>query len=394
MDSTPPTERDRIPRLVIAATLASLFAFVFSFLFAVLDINDVLRTGLVSDVNAYRDIGDLILSGEIPYLGFPVEHLPLSLVPVAILTWLAKMTGTSLVVVWVPAMAALFVWSVAIVDRTDPRHRVGYRYLAVAAPLLPLVLFRLEPWVVFLAALGAAAFASGRYRNGAMWTMAGVLAKGWPIVLAAHPWTMGRRRLAAAIIGVSAVALCAVAVTHGFRDARAFDGLHSETMLGSIVLVWRHLTGTDLGIGGAAGAVYVGFPNWTVVINAIPGVILVGIALRAVAGRAADFRDLTIVVGLAVLGIILVSPLFSTQFIFWLTPFVAYASARLRSWYIAAACLGLASVTVFVPTSPVWAFEVLAKNIAIAWLGVLWATELLAATPVQRARTSRRNFPV
>ncbi len=388
----PPGERRA--RLIIASIVACLAAYLFSYTFAVLDINDVLRTGLVSDVNAYERIGAELLNGAVPYSQLAVEHLPVSLLLVGALSWIVDTLGIGLAPVWVLAMAAAFVGSVVVIDSIDPDAATGRRFLLVSIPLLPLVLFRLEPWVVLLAALSIAAYAANDYTKGTVWTVVATLAKGWPITLLAYPWSRRRRGLAVGAVAISGALLAVVALSDGFQRARAFDGIHSETIVGNLVLVWRHALSATLGSRGAAGAVYVAVPDAAVIVNAIPGIVLFAVAVYAVTKREASFRDLTMIVGLSVLGIMLMSPLFSTQFIFWLAPFAAFASTEIRRVYILGAIFGLATVTVFEPQSFIWALEVLVKNVAIVWLAIVWTRSVLRSESVQDAKTSRRNLPV
>ncbi len=378
----------------MASMVACFAAFLFSYAFAVLDTNNVLRSVLVADVNAYEQIGAEVLDGAVPYTQLAIEHLPVSFLPIAALSWVADVLGVGLVLVWVLAMAAAFIGSVVVIDSIDPNEATGRRFLFVSLPLLPLVLFRLEPWVVLLAVVSIAAYAANEQTKGAVWTVVATLSKGWPIVLVAYPWQRGRRWLAVGVTTASGVLLAIVAASDGFQRARAFDGIHSETIVGNLVLVWRHFMSIPLGLGDAAGAVYVAVPDIAVFVNAIPGIVLFGIAVYAVARHESSFRDLTLIVGLAVLGIMLMSPLFSTQFIFWLAPFAAFASTEIRRVYVVAATIGLASVTVFEPAALWWSIEVLSKNIAIVWLAVVWARMVLAFRGSQPVSTSRKNLPV
>lgn len=394
MPPRPHSTGERRARLLIAAITACFGAYLLAYFFTVLDIENVIRTALVSDIQAYEAIGSEILDGHLPYLDMAVEHLPVSVLAIVGLSWLANLIGVGLELVWVPVMAAVFIVSVTVIDSVDHEEPAGFRYLAVATPLLPLVLFRLEPLVILLTAVAIAAYAARRYATGGVWTAIGVLAKGWPITLVAYPWKSGRRWIAASVVAVSGIVLMGVGGSAGFREARSFDGIHSETIVGNLVLVWRHLTSTALDSVGAAGAVYVTVPNWALFANMIPGILILIVAIVVVATRGTTFRQLTVTVGLSVLGIMLMSPLFSTQFIFWLVPFVAFATIDIRRLYVVTAFIGLAIVTIFEPHSFIWALEVLAKNVAIVWLAIVWIRTVLAFPRLQPKSTSRRNLPV
>lgn len=394
MEDTPHSRDDRRLRLIIAALATTLAAFLFTDFFIVLDLGDHVRSVLAGDVNLYELLGTDLLAGLLPYTELAIEHLPVAVIPIWILTWVATVLGVSLAVVWVPVMALCFIASVVLMDSIPTEHRVGYRYLAVAAPLLPLVLFRLEVWVGLFVVLAMVAYATHRVTRGAAWTIVAALGKGWPIVLVAYPWKAGRRWLTVGVVAVSTTLLAMVAFTEGFREGRAFEGIHSETIVGNLIIVWRSLTSNGIGLENTAGAVYVTAPAWVVLVNAIPGLIVVGLALYAFTKRDSDFRNLTLIVGLAALGIILMSPLFSTQFIFWLAPFVAFAAIGTRKAYIAAACIGLATLTVFQPEALWWNLVVLAKNVAIVWLAIVWTRRVLAFPQLQPESTSRKNLPV
>ncbi len=373
-----PNHADRRMRLLLASIGACAGAFVLALIAALLDINDVIRTGLVSDVNTYSDIATTILNGEMPYTGFPVEHLPVALVPIVILDWIADVSQVSLWVVWVPAMAAAFAVTAQLLDRLEPSPGGGFRFVAVSLPMLPLVLFRIEPWISLFVALALVAYAANRLVLGGVWTFLGVLGKGWPIVLALFAWSKGHRRNALLLVGLCGLALFAVALTPGFQAAREFEAIHSETIIGSLILLWRSITGAELDTHGSAGAVYVAVPGLLTILNAVPGVAILFVSAAVLRSRCLVFADLVALSGFVVLGIMLISPLFSTQFIFWLAPFVIMLGPKPRMLYGVAAVFGLMSVTVFDPTSLLWILEVVAKNGTLLLLALVWAGHLLA----------------
>lgn len=376
--------QDRTRQVTLTAAAAAVFAFVISYVFAILNINDVLRTGLVSDIKAYEPLAEAILDGQIPYIDFPFEHLPVSIVPIAIIGLVAQVTGISMWLLWPIAMTPLFIVTARWVDRLRPEDPPGLRFVAVAFPLLPLVLFRLEPWVELLAVGALLAFFLGYATRGVILTVLGALGKGWPIVLALFPWKLGKVKAAAIAAGSSVILLAVVALRPGFQSGREFEGIHTETIAGSVVLLFRHLAGVQLGTAPSAGALYVSVPDGTVLLNAIPGVILVCIGLVACV-RLPISATLSSI-GLIVLGIILASPLSSTQFIYWIAPFVALLALGLRRWYIAAGVFAFASIAWYQPDSLLWSLEVVARNTALLVLGAMWAISLAKSMRSARER--------
>ena len=367
-------------------------AFVVAAAAARLDTLDVIRTGLVSDIKAYDQIGLDLRTGGVPYIDIPVEHLPLSLALIGVLTSISDALGIELWLVWVPAMSMCLLVAAVSIDKVSFAGGNGLRFLLYGAPLFPLVLFRVEPFVVLLAVLGLAALAAGQWRIGAAWTIAGALAKGWPLALATMTWKSGHRILATATVTVTGAILLVVAATPGFQESRSFDGIHSETLLGTILLTWRHLIGAELGTGGSAGAVYVDAAGSALFINALPGLVLAIVWLGIVVRNELTTRQQVAATGLAVLAIMLISPLFSTQFLLWILPFVVFQGRVARCLFAAAAAVGFVTVGFFAPDSAWWAITALVKNVLILALAVTWIRGLVKAN--LQHRTSRRNLPV
>lgn len=371
---TAASERRRL--LVLWGLTACLFAFVVSYVFGLLDVNDVLRTGLVSDIRSYESIAGSLLDGQLPYRDFVFEHLPLALIPIGILGAIADATGASLWLVWPIAMTPVFILTALWVDRLDPDDPPGFRFIAVSLPLLPLVLFRLEPWIEIFAVAAVVAFVAGHNLRGGVLTMLGALGKGWPVVIAALPWKFGKRREAVTVALMTVTLLGIVAIQDGFRSGRTFNGIHTETVMGSVVLLVRHIGGSALDTASAAGALYVDVAQVLVLLNALPGLALAAIGLYILVGR--EESTAVSAVGLIVLGIVLASPLSSTQFIFWIAPFVALLGVTQRRIYVVAGVFALASIAVFEPDTLLWTVEVVLRNGALVGLGIVWARSLLS----------------
>ncbi|KAA3637353.1 MAG: hypothetical protein DWP92_07965, partial [Armatimonadetes bacterium] len=273
-----------VSRLRTFAIVACGLSFVFAWLIAVADQDGFVHTGLTADVHAYGAIGSAILDGAVPYSDIPVEHLPGALIPLIGLTGLAHLLRVDMWAVWVPASAVFFVYTALLVDRIASNPQTGYRFVLVSLPLLPLALFRLEPWVVLLATAAIAWFAVDRDGGGVTAATLGILSKGWPVTALLVPWQRGKRLLVAMVLGGTGLVIAVTALLPGFREPRSFTGIHTETVLGSLLLVWRHLTDADLGLSETAGAVYLTAPSWAVFVNGAIGAVVIVVALTAAFG--------------------------------------------------------------------------------------------------------------
>jgi len=210
-----------------------------------------------------------------------------------------------------------------------------------------------------------------RWSGSAAMTVVATLAKGWPLVLLAYPWRAGRKVAAGVAAVVSLGVLGLVSMTPGFQDGRAFTGIHSETIVGNLVLVGRHLTGSATGIDMTAGAAYVDVASIAVLLNlAIGGWFLVRGAVPAM--RSYPIEHLVVPLGLAVMGIVLAGPLLSTQFIIWLVPFVMFLDRPNRLLFIGIGLVSMTSIIWWDPSSAVWAATILVRNVMLIALAVLW----------------------
>ena len=182
-------------------------------------------------------------------------------------------------------------------------------------------------------------------------------------------------------------------MTDGFRDPRAYTGIHSETLAGSFVLVIRHLTGAALELVPSAGAAYVDVAIGVVVLNAAVGIFfLLG---GAWLGWSSTNRDLVRTLGVVTAGIMLASPLLSAQFVYWLIPFaIFFANERSRLITILVGVLTLLVVVAWSPTDAWWAGLTLGRNLALVALAATWLTTVAGAGQRPAASTSRKNLPV
>ncbi len=364
-----------IKRPVILAALGGVLSLVATI--ALIDISRDWQqpTPIAGDPTLYGKIADAILGGAIPYVDVTVEHLPVLLVPILFVGILVPLTSVSYTGLWVLSTIGVVLITVALADRITLVENYQRRFALAVLPMLPLVIYRLEIYVVLLAILAIGAFAASRYRTGSIWTLLGIVAKGWPIALVGIPFRRNHKALALAVVGISVAVLGIVSSFPGFQQGRSFEGIHSETIVGNLILIYRHLAGRDLGLIGVAGATYVSAPVVAVVVNALIALPILAIAIRTTF-RTKRMDLLVGAAGLGVAGIIAFSPLFSAQFMFWLAPFAVLLSRRGRYTYVVAATLSTVLVAFWNPFEAWWAMEVFARNTALIVLVVAWVVEL------------------
>jgi hypothetical protein len=83
------------------------------------------------------------------------------------------------------------------------------------------------------------------------------------------------------------------------------------------------------------------------------------------------------IIGIGVLGVILASPLFSAQFVFWLVPFVILIGIRKRVTFLVASLLTLTSLIVWEPETVLWGLVVVTRNTLLIGLGIAWIREIV-----------------
>ena len=333
------------------------------------------QSPIAGDPPAYDAIATAILDGEIPYIDVTVEHFPGALVPMVLVDGLSEIANVSFATLWPFIMGAIFVLSVGIANGIPAGPGTARRYLLLSLPLLPLVLFRMEPWLmIWVIASISLAFRSA-WKESSLTTVVASLIKGWPIILLALPYRFGRRRVAVVAGLATVLVLVGVSLLPGFREGRAFEGIHTETITGNLILIFRGVAGESPGLVGTAGATYVAAGTWAVILNVIIGLPFILLGIRALTYRR-ELVSMTTAIGLVVLGIILSSPLFSSQFLFWLVPFVLFLVLGRQLLYFAASTLTLATVIWWEPAELWWSFLVMGRNSLLIVLAILWAVSV------------------
>lgn len=336
---------------------------------------------LRGDPTIFVDYANRMLDGAIPYFDFDFEHLPLSALVVLAPALLERLIpGLSYDVAFVVFSTIALIVTAVVVDRTgielDDRD-AGRRWIAIAMPLFPVALYRMDPWSALVAALAFLALQrndGGRYVG---FAFAGIATKGWPVVLAGRDWLQGHRLRATILLIGTATLGITMLLLPGFRSGRSFDGVHLETLTGSVTLLTRLIGDHPHGIEAAAGALYIGIGSWAVAANG-----LAGFTVWALAARRGHNKSDAWLMSCLVLGLLLASPLLSAQFLLWLTPFAALV--RLRSVHALIAAAGVMSTALLIwwqPTNTGWATLLVARNLAL--LGT--AAVLLGAGRFSRA---------
>ena len=345
------------------------------------------QSELAGDPGIYRSRMALLFDGNVPYVDFFYEHLPLMLLPMGLAWLLGGAFNPIAYTVLFAGLMALCVWvTLILIERMGDRLEQvdsGKRWLAIAGPLLPFALFRSDPLAVVFAVAGLYALVEGRERMAGRMEYAGILAKGWPVVLAVPEWWRGRRLRATGLVIASTVLLGGLIALPGFSQARQFSGIHSETLVGGVFTIVRLRSGTDLGLINEAGATYISVPVWATLLNLTLGVLVLAVAmvrLRPGFSWEGSIRLMAAVVVAFLVG----SPLLSPQFILWPTPFLALHSDRMvRGTAVAASALTLVYMLGWNPGFEGdlwWVGVVNLRNLVLLALGAITAWTV-ATTP-------------
>jgi Glycosyltransferase family 87 len=351
----------------------------------------------ITDLGLYRDYGERIAAGDVPYREFFVEYPPLALVPM---------------------------WLAALVSGGPDGYELAFGALMLAAALAVLVLCtrlgrergHVAAWVVALAPLAAGAsvrthfdFVPVALALGALLALtrsrpalafallgAGAMAKVFPAVLVpiGLAWLAGRadwrgagRAAAAFVLMVAAVSLPFAGT--GYVDAFRFHvdrPLQLESTGASILLVagGGTVTGVETPVandfrsnaveGSAADAV------------AAAGLVLFAASLAFAAWRAwarADERGLLLASAAALLAFLAFGKVFSPQFALWLVPVAALAAAG-REWLLAGCAAG--AIVLTQAEFPSRYFDLVARDPGVIALVAVRNGLVLAALSVCLAR--------
>ncbi len=353
----------------------------------------------IGDIAVYQSRIDTMIGGAFPYVdAWPYvetdfEHLPLSLLPLLTAHGIGRILGDpplgATLSLLNTVILALVLSVMARAGNAGERPDAARRWLFLIIPLLPVLLFRLDPVSLLFASAGLVYIL--RDQAGAAWTSAalGVAARGWPVVLAWSMWRRRRHGAASMLLAATALMAAGLLLLPGFREPRAFAGIHVETVAGSLLATLRLAAGADPSISVAANAQYVDAAMWVVLANGVAGAAVVAAAF--IVGKP---RDEATQLALLAYGVILVSPLLSAQFVAWPTIFVALTARGPVRLVAATGALTTLLLLLWAPMSLWWETLLVLRN------GMLLVTPLLlaraSATPKEdvQASISRRNLPV
>ena len=311
------------------------------------------RTGSTVDAYRFEEIGR---SSATPWREMPVEYPPIQLLVVeliagdggnatndrlAVLSFLGD-AGTALALAWG--------WG----------RRVAVAYLLLAAPLLTVLYWRMDP--VFVAmAVGSIALARRRSPSlGGVGLAIATLARLWPAVVVPSVGRRGLPRTAVAFAAATAIGLSVWVAVGGtdaprqvvmFRDAR---GWSADGLVGSVAWVAGGEVETE------QGSIRIGLVEpWH---RAVAAVAMAG-SLAWIWWKGLKRREPAGVAAVtAVAALLVFSPLSSVQFVVWLLPWAAII-ATTDPWDRAiVACCGGASVA-----AGLWIFGDVAGQDGIVW---------------------------
>jgi hypothetical protein len=320
-----------------------------------------------------------LFSSRVPYFDFPFEHQPLMIVPLA-LAWL--LGGSSSQPGYVIALAALsFIWLaltttvLGISFRRWSEPDLALRFVVILIPLLPLLLFRNDSFSVLLSVVGGYLLIANRNQPGTIAAVLGTLSKIWSGVLGVVTFWK-KQWIATTIIFLAVVASVAINFSPPVQAIQQGDGIHTETLAGSILGLFRSATGTALDINTAATA-FLSAPQWWLAVNLIASFPVVWQVRRRL---REPFHEMQawMIVGALTAALLVASPFLSPQYIAWVFPF---AAARTRSTVIA---LGLSTATIAMAVGWYslfdgaiwwWALTV-ARNLGLLGLGIEMARQV------------------
>lgn len=293
------------------------------------------------DVERFQEIAD---TAGTPYVDHEVEYPPLTVAVAEVV--LADEVVSSHQRLVVLSLAVDLTVAAALARFFG--HRAGVAYLLIGLPLVPSGLLRLDLWAALAAVIGAVAIARPRssstrhdptLRDAADGTpnainvgvfaalvTVGAMVKLWPALLipAAIAIKNLRAAAAAAIVGACSgliwLAISGTPALEQITSLRGVTGWHLESIPGSLIALF----GSDEP-RLEANAFRIGDLDDTLVL--IGRLLVFALVATATALAHRSEREpadrLALVMLASVAGLIITAPLFSPQFLLWLTPWAA-----------------------------------------------------------------------
>ncbi len=307
------------------------------------------------DVARFQEIAD---SDGHAYVDYEVEYPPGSLLAISMVSSLDDSPNRVVTTHRVIVALSLFVdlGLFLLMARTWGR-RPATAYLLLGTPLVFFGLVRFDLWATGLAVVAAATIAdpnsptspsrSTELENspdnrdlaikcdlatrswfvdlaGSVAITAGVLVKVWPAVLILGALVLGRRRLAAMTAAWSVLGGAAWILVSGSRaplqvlSLRGATGWHIESVAGSVIALL-----TDRTSALEANAYRIGTMNPAVIQLGRAAALAAMFALAWLGYRSGLHQRFALVILGSVAALIVSAPLFSPQFLLWLTPWAA-----------------------------------------------------------------------
>ncbi|MCC6224053.1 MAG: DUF2029 domain-containing protein [Thermoleophilia bacterium] len=413
MSATSESRPARASELRRAAVCAGAGAALFAGCFLLLHAGPLDSYEIV-DTPIYRQYGEAMLDGRVPYRDFGLEYPPGAL-PAFLLPALApgddyRAAFELLMVLCGAGAVALMVLALGLAGAPMPRLAAAAA-LAGVAPLAlgSVVLTRFDLWPAFLVAAALAALADGRDRLGLGLIALAAAAKLYPLVLAplALAYVARHRggRRAAACLGVFLLVLAAClgpfAVLSPDGLAAALERQTGRPLqlesLGASLLLAAHRAGwyeptvvSSFGSQNLAGSLpdAVAAAQTALQASAVAGVWLL------FALRRSDVGGLLTASAGAVAVLVALGKVLSPQFLIWLVPLVPLAAGR-RGAAASALFLGTLVLTrlwfpagywELVGLAPGQTWLLLARNLLLVAVAVV----LVAASPRSPAPARRR----
>ena len=306
----------------------------------------------ISDLPLYRDYGNAMERGLVPYRDFAVEYPPaalpfFALPSVARAHGLGGYSGAFEALIWACGAAALLGMASALRSLRAAPQRLGAALaFAALAPLAlgAVVLTRFDLWPAALTVGALAAVLRGRNRLGLGVLGLGIAAKVYPAVLVpiflVHVWRRRGAREALVCAGVCALVVAAVFVPflvlapHGVWASvvrQTTRPLQIESVGAAALIVAHHVGGLHLTLRSSFGSQNL--------VGAIPhdtGRVLTVLQVGTIAGVWAWFwrgdsgsRDrLVTASAAAVCAFVALGKVLSPQFLIWLVPLVPLVRGR------------------------------------------------------------------
>ncbi|HEY7003004.1 MAG TPA: glycosyltransferase 87 family protein [Gaiellaceae bacterium] len=296
----------------------------------------------IVDTPVYKNYGDAVMDGEVPYRDFGLEYPPAAL-PVFVLPALARgadYSGAFELLMWACGIAAIVSLGLALgfVDAGPARLYAAVGFFALAPLALgPVILSRFDLWPAALTIAALAAFLGRRERVGFGVLGLAAAAKIYPLVLlpVALAWTAKQRGTRELGIGLAVfagvVAACFLpflvlapgGVAHSIGE-QVGRPLQIESLAASLLLAAEQLGLYEATVTNSHGSQNLAgqLPDALATIVTAFQVVAVAAVWALYAARDRGRERLIIAFAAAVAAFVAFGKVLSPQFLIWLLPLV------------------------------------------------------------------------